>query len=217
MILMIMRRLSNLFFILVLGLTSIFFSCKKKKDLVFNIEGEVFDSSLNQILQSGTMRLYKVPAATTQEILVEEQNIVNGKYAFTFDRDMSEKYVLRFSKTDYFEEDFEVYFSELQVGEIYTLNFSVEAVAIMHWVFIDQPPLNPNYSVSIQKLNGRTTGSGTCPNQEYSFSGGLNPDTLKCAVSGNRFVNFYIIELPNATLDSVYCNAFDSSYYTVNF
>jgi hypothetical protein len=73
MILMIMRRLSNLFFILVLGLTSIFFSCKKKKDLVFNIEGEVFDSSLNQILQSGTMRLYKVPAATTQEILVEEQ------------------------------------------------------------------------------------------------------------------------------------------------
>jgi len=216
-ILMIMKKLNKIWLLGIISAITLFSSCNKKGDLVFIIEGEVFDQSFNQKLQSGVVKLYRVPAATTQEIFIAEQNIVNGAYSFTFDRDMSEKYILRFSKENYFEEDFQVFFSQLEVGKAYPLNFSVEARAMMHWIFIDQPPTNPNASVSLQKLNGRTKGAGTCANQQYEFYGGLNPDTLSCAVGGNQYIRFYVVKLPNFTLDSVYCPAFENSFYTVNF
>jgi basic membrane lipoprotein Med (substrate-binding protein (PBP1-ABC) superfamily) len=212
-----MKKLNKLLILGVLSTIALFYSCNKKGDLVFIIEGNVSDKSFNQNLQSGVVKLYKVPAATTQEILIAEQNIVNGAYSFTFDRDMSEKYVLRFSKDNYFEEDFEVLFSQLEVGKPYALNFTVEAVAMMNWIIIDQAPTNPNASVSIQKLNGRTTGAGTCSNQQYEYYGGLNPDTLRCAVGGNEYIRFYVIKLPTYTLDSVYCPAFEESFYSVDF
>jgi len=56
-----------------------FDSCKKKTPLEFVIEGQIFDKSFNQNHEGGVVRLFKVPAATTQEILIEEQTVVNGK------------------------------------------------------------------------------------------------------------------------------------------
>jgi hypothetical protein len=212
-----MKKLNKLLILGVLSTIALFSSCNKKGDLVFIIEGNVSDKSFNQNLQSGVVQLYKVPAATTQEILIAEQNIVNGAYSFTFDRDMSEKYVLRFSKENYFEEDHVVFFSELEVGKPFELDFSVEAIAMMRWIFIDQAPTNANASVSLQKLDGRTKGAGACANQQYEYYGGLDPDTLSCAVGGNQYIRFYVINLPTYTLDSVYCPAFEESFYSVDF
>jgi hypothetical protein len=216
MILTIMKRLSSLLILTVLLVFS-FDACKKKEPLVFTIEGQIFDKSFNQSLEGGVVRLFRVPAATTQEILVEQQTISNGSYKFVFDRDRSEKYVIRFSKENYFDEVFTVFFSQLQVGQVYTLNFGVDALSYMNWVFVDQPPINENVSVTLQKLNGRTTGAGACPNQQYEYYGGSVSDTLRCAVGGNQYIKFYVIKLPNVTLDSVFCPAFEQSYYTVNF
>ena len=215
MILTIMKKLSStlvFFLILVLSLAS----CKKKVPLEFIIEGQLYDKSFNQNHDGGVVKLYKVLAATTQEIFVAEQPVVNGSYKFVFERDRSEKYVIRFSKDGYFDEMHTVFFSQLQVGETYPLNFTVEAAAQMNWIFIDQAPLNPNYSATVQKLNGRT-GAGAWPNQAYVYDSGLAHDTLKCAVGGNQYIKFYVIKLPEVTLDSVYCPAYEDSYYTLNF
>lgn len=218
MTLMIMKRLSEICkLVLMLFVVFIFVGCNKVADLVFIIEGEIFDKSFNQKLQNGTVKLYRVPAATTQEILIAEQNVSNGNYSITFPRDMSERYVLRFSKDNYFDEVHEVYFSQLEVGKAYKLNFTAEAIAIMNWVLVDQNPSNPNNSIIVQKLSGRSIGQGVCPNQQYEFFGGTQNDTLRCAVGGNQYVRFYIVQLPNFTLDSVYCTAFQDAYFTVNF
>lgn len=218
MTLMTMRRLDE-FGKLVLSLTVVFFfvGCNKAGDLVFIIEGEIFDKSFNEKLQNGTVQLFRVPTATTQEILIATQNVSNGKYSFTFPRDMSERYILRFSKDNYFDEVHEVHFSQLEVGKAYKLNFIAEAIAMMNWVLVDQNPSNPNNSVIVQKLSGRIIGQGVCPNQQYEFFGGAQSDTLRCAVGGNQFVKFYTLQLPDFTLDSVYCPAFQNVYYTVNF
>jgi hypothetical protein len=215
MILTIMKKLSSLLILAVL-LVFTFDSCKKNVPLEFIIEGQVYDKSFNQNHDGGVVKLYKVLAATTQEIFVAEQTVVNGSYKFVFERDRSEKYVIRFSKGGYFDEMHTVFFSELQVGETYPLNFTAEAAAQMNWIFIDQAPLNPGYSAAVQKLNGRT-GAGACPNQAYEYYGGLAPDTLKCAVGGNQYIKFYVIKLPEVTLDSVFCPAYEDSYYTINF
>lgn len=211
-----MKKLNSTLVLLVLFALT-FDSCKKKTPLEFIIEGQVLDKSFNQAHEGGVVRLFKVPAATTQEILVEQQTITNGSYKFVFERDRSEKYVIRFSKDNYFDEAHTVFFSQLKVGEVYNLNFGVDAVAYMNWVFVDQPPVNANSSVTLQKLNGRSTGAGACPNQQYEYYGGGEPDTLRCAVGGNQYIKFYIIKLPNVTLDSVFCQAFEQSFYTVNF
>lgn len=216
MILMIMKKLSKLLIVCV-AFSFFLDACKKKVPLEFTIEGQIYDKSFAQNNVGGVVKLYKVLAATTQEIFVDEQIITNGAYKFVFERDRSEKYVLRFSKDNYFDEMHTIFFSQLQVGETFAFNFSVEAFAEMIWVFVDQPPVNENYSVSLHKLNGRESGSGACPNQIYEYYGGLDQDTLRCAVGGNQYIRFYVIKLPNVTLDSVYCPAFETSYYTVNF
>lgn len=216
MILMIMKRLSKLL-ILFVAFSSLLGACNKKVPLEFTIEGQIYDKSFSQNNEGGVVKLYKVLAATTQEIFVDEQTITNGAYKFVFERDRSEKYVIRFSREGYFDEMHTIFFSQLQVGETFSFNFSVEAYAEMHWVFVDQPPINENYSVSLHKLNGRDSGAGACPNQIYEYYGGVVQDTLRCAVGGNQYIRFYVIKLPNVTLDSVFCPAFETSYYTVNF
>jgi hypothetical protein len=213
---MIMKRLSSVLILSILSLLA-FEACKKNVPLEFIIEGQVYDKSYNQNHDGGVVKLYKVLAATTQEILVDTQVISNGTFKFVFERDRSEKYVIRFSKDGYFDEMHTIFFSQLEVNEAFPFSFDVEAAATMHWVFVDQAPINPGYSVAIQKLNGRTNGGGACPNQQYEYAGGLPPDTLRCSVGGNQYIKFYVIKLPNITMDSVYCPAYEDSYYTVNF
>jgi len=203
-------------FVLILLAGFAFDSCKKEP-LEFVIEGEIFDKSFGQLVDGGKVKLYKVLAATTQEVFISDQNIVDGKYKFVFDRDRSEKYVIRFEKEFYFEEVLTVFFSQLQVGETYTVNFNAEAIAMMNWVFTDVAPVNSNGSASIQKLNGRSTGAGACPNQEYEYFGGGVSDTLRCAVGGNQYIRFYVIDIPEFVLDSLYCSAFEDSFYQINF
>ena len=214
---MIMKRLNSVFFVLGLLCFAWLLPSCKKKELVFIIEGEIFDKSFNQNLIDGTLKIYRVPPASTQEILIAEKVVVDGSYSITFPRDKSERYVIRFYKDNYFEEVHEVYFSQLEIGKPYELNFQVEAFAMMNWVLVDELPNNTNNTVIVQKLDGRTGGQGACPNQQYEFFGGLLNDTLRCAVSGNQYIRFYIVNLPNYTLDSVYCNAFVDNYCQVNF
>lgn len=211
-----MKKLSKVGFLaLFIGLF-ITYSCKKK-ELVFVIEGQIFDKSFNQNLSQGTVKLYRVPVATTNEIFVDEQTVTDGKYSFTFPRDKSERYVIKFSKDGYFDETHEVYFSQLQVGTNYILNFNAEAIATMNWIFLDGSPQNSNYFVTLQKLNGRPIGVGTCPNQSYDVYGGSPPDTMRCAVGGNQYVKFYVLRPPDILLDSVFCPAFEDVYYTILF
>lgn len=210
-----MKRLSSVF--LVAFGFMLFASCTKKKELVFIIEGSVYDKSTGQNANAGKVSLYKVPVATTQEILIEEKNISDGTYKFNFPRDMSERYVVKYQRENYFQEVNQVYFSQFEVGKAYTLNFSAEAIAYMNWIFVDELPLNPNFSVIMQKLNGRPNGEGTCPNQEYEYFGSTSPDTLRCAVGGNQYIRFYMIKLPNVVLDSVYCPSFQETFFNVSF
>jgi hypothetical protein len=217
MISTIMKRLNRIFGLGLLGFLFVLGACNKPGDLKFTIEGQVFDKSFNQNLQQATVRLFRVPIATTQEVLIAEETVSNGTYSFTFERDMSERYIVRFEKENYFNEINEVFFSQLQVGLPYQLNFNVEAIAVMNWVLVDQTPNNSNNSVIIQKLESRAVGAGTCPNQQYEFFGGQGNDTLRCAVGGNQYVKFYKVQLPNFQLDSVYCPAFEETFYIVNY
>lgn len=212
-----MKKLNKYAGFVIFAFVFVLSACNKTGDLKFTIEGQVFDKSFNQNLQQGTVRLFRVPIATTQEILIAEETISNGTYSFTFDRDMSEKYIIRFEKENYFNEINEVFFSQLQVGQPYQLNFNVEAIAVMNWVLVDQTPGNSNNSIVIQKLESRAVGDGTCPNQQYEFFGGQGNDTLRCAVGGNQYVKFYKVQLPSFQLDSVFCPAFQETFYTVNY
>ena len=212
-ILTIMRKLSRLIPLVLLLLIS----CRNEEELRFIIKGQVTDASINQPMSSGELALYKLPLGNSQPVFVDQLSLTHGQYEFSFLRDKSERYLLRFSNAGYFDEELEINFSDLTVGDPYVINFSVDAIAYAHWVFQNTNSANPNNSVSIQKLNGRTNGAGTCPNQTYTFSGQQTPDTLTCAVGGNKFVRFYIVDLPSFSLDSLYCEAQEDNYYYVNY
>jgi len=212
---MIMKRLSKLFVLSILFFTVI--ACKKK-DLNFIIEGTVSDVAFQTTCNEGKIKLYKVAAGTSLEVFVAEESLSNGQYSFTFERDRSEKYVLRFERENYFEENFTIFFSALKVNEPYIFNFNVDARAYITWIVTDVVPQSTQATCSIVKLNGRTSGAEACPNGSYDFIGGSPiADTLRCAVRGNEYIRFNVVKLPSFILDSVYCPAFEDVQHFVNY
>lgn len=212
---MIMKSLNK--FLIVLFFAMIAISCKKK-DLNFNIEGVITDAAFQTPCSAGKVKLFKVAAGTSQEVFIAEQELTNGEYSLTFARDRSEKYVLYFERENYFEEELTVFFKDLSVEEPYLLNFNVDARSYMTWVVTDVFPQSNQATCTIVKLNGRASGTETCPNGSYDFFGGGSvSDTLRCAVRGNAYIRFNVIKLPSFVLDSVYCPAFEDVLHFVNY
>ncbi|WP_343786697.1 hypothetical protein [Wandonia haliotis] len=205
-------------FVAFLILFSLFSSCKK--DVIeFTIEGTISDSSLGGGLQSGTIKLFKIPAGGgLPDLVTSVTSDATGKYSITFQRDKSEEYRIVFEKSDYFSEEFTIYFSQLSTNEAYVHNFSVEARSEIKWIIRNVNPQNTADQVTIQKLNGRTDCEDCCPITSYEYTGSVYNDTLSCAVAGNKYVRFYIVNLATEIhLDSVLCPSFGVAEYVVEF
>ena len=198
-------------FILLLG-------CKKKA-IEFVIEGQVIDLSFNSAQTGGSLKLYKIPAGGGGEDLVSSTfPDAIGRYVFRFERDKSEKYIIRYEREGYYNEEKIVFFSALSTNEPFQLDFQTEAQSRINWIISNVEPNLSSDKVVIQKLNGRTDCKDCCDNTSYEYAGPTVKDTLSCVVNGNRYVRFYVVNLSeNVYLDSVYCTAFGNVNYIVNF
>ncbi len=193
-------------------------SCKKD-EIEFTIEGKVTDKSLNSAQTGGTLKLYKIAAGGGDQTLVESVSPDgSGNYSFTFERDKSEEYLIKFSRDNYFDESKTVFFSELSTNEPYKVNLTTEAVSRINWTIKNVSPFSENDQVTIQKLSGRTDCPTCCANTSYEYSGADVDDILSCTTGGNSYVRFYIVNLAqDVILDSVFCPAFGEANYQVNF
>jgi len=204
--------------LLLISLTLVLVSCKK--DVIeFTIEGTVYDSSFSSACASGTVKLYKTAAGGGQTTLISTVSTdAAGKFSITFERDKSEKYQLDFSKNNYFNESFTIFFSELNTNEPFQKNFSVQAISKIRWIVKNVAPQLEQDQVTIQKLNGRTDGVTTCANTSYIFSGAQVNDTLECSVAANFYTRFNVVNLSQSVyLDSISPAPFQTVDYFIEF
>jgi hypothetical protein len=185
----------------------------------FTIEGNVHDSSFSSACASGTVKLYKTAVGGGQTSLVSTVTTdASGNYSITFERDKSEKYRLDFSKSNYFNESFDISFSELNTNEPYKKNFSVQAVATIRWIIKNVAPQLEQDQVTIQKLNGRTDATTTCANTSFIYSGANVNDTLACNVAANFYTRFNVVNLAQGVyLDSISPAPFQTVDYFIDF
>lgn len=203
--------------IFILILSTLFFSCKKGK-ADFTLKGSVTDITFAQNLVGATVKLYQVPVASTQQELIGTFTIgSDGMYSFTFPRDKMEKYILKITKTGYFDIEKEVYFSELTVEEDNIRNYSTTAKS---WVKLTFHNLNPSASDQLKyiKQEGKENCAECCTDTEQNYYGALDT-SIYCINDGNTTYSYYywIIPSSNQGLKSAYTTAFDTTEIILNY
>jgi len=192
----------------------------KKDPIQFKIAGKINDTSFNTGLSGASVAIYQVLAGTTKKVLVTTVTTdSDGNYTVAFNRDQVEKYYIDCSKDNYFSTEKLVYFSDLTTDKTNTVNIDIEAIATVNWVIKNQPPAQATDIFQIQKLNGKTDCDACCVNKIYEYDGASINETLTCQTKGNTYLKFIKIDkqLNSSTLDSIYCPAFQSVNYPVNY
>lgn len=205
----------KLFYLLLLSLFIL--SCSKKKG-EFTIRGSVNDITLSLPLYPATVKLYKVPVGSTNEVLIGTTSTDSkGSYSFSFPREKMEKYILRFTKNLYFEIEETVYFSDLSLDEPYIRNTSTTAKA---WAKLTFHNLNPQASDHFQyiKQEGKMGCLECCPSAYQDFYGALDT-SIYCINDGNSTYSFlyWVLGTSNQGSQAVFTTAFDTTEIILNY
>lgn len=194
-----------------------FFSCKKGK-ADFILSGKITDQTFNQNLIGADVKLYQVPVASTSLELIGSGTIgTDGTYSFKFPRDKMEKYVLKISKTGYFDIDKAVYFSELSIDDENVRNLSTTAKSWVKLTFLNSNPL-PSDQLKYIKQLGKEGCEECCSDQEQNYMGALDT-SIYCINDGNTMYSYmyWVIGTSNQGVKSITTTAFDTSEIILNY
>jgi hypothetical protein len=197
-------------------LSAMFFSCKKGQG-EFLLTGTLTDNTFNTALNNATVKLYKVPAGSTQEILIGTQTTGSeGKYSFEFTRDKTEKYILKVTKSNYFDLNETIFFSSLDLKEENIRNYSTTAKG---WIEIRI--VNQNGQSSDQfhfiKQQGKAGCSECCPTIEQDLYGAVDT-SIFCVNDGNTVYSIlYYGTGISSTINGVNTAAFDTTTLLINY
>ena len=201
-------------FLLIIGLG---FACKKGKGN-FTLKGVVTDTTFSTPLSGAVIKLYQVPAGTSQEILIETKTLgSDGAYSFTFPRDKMERYVIKVTKNNYFSLNETVYFSELTLEEDNVANFSTTAKSWAKLRFINSNP-QPGDVLTYIKQEGKANCPECCTTSEVIFYGALDT-TIYCINDGNTLYSYFysVSGTTNQGIRNATTIAFDTTEILLNY
>ncbi len=200
-------------FILLLGL--LLFSCKKGQG-TYVLSGEISDGTFQAQLDGAMVYLYKVPAGSSNEILIDSMILGDdGKYSFCFPREQIEKYILKISKEGYFNLNEEVYLSSLSLDQENLRNYSTYAKSWVGIQLFNQNP-EPIDHLTYIKQDGKQNCVECCPSTEQHFYGETDT-TIYCINNGNEAYSIFYWEngTSNQAILSEITPAFDTSYISI--
>lgn len=195
----------------------ILFACKKgQADFVLN--GKITDSTFGQSHSGASVKLYQVPVGTTQEILVGSSILgSDGNYSFTFPRDKMEKYVLKVSKTNYFDIEETIYFSSLSIENENIRNYSTTAKSWVKLTFNNVNPL-PSDELHFIKQSGKEDCDECCGTTENVLYGAVNLSIYCINDANTEYSYFYeVIGTSNIGIKSSYTIPFDTTEIILNY
>lgn len=211
-----MKRILFLLPVLLLFMGS-FSSCEKGK-ANFTLKGVVTDQTYNTPFANVEVKLYSVPVATSQQILIGSCTTgADGAYSFTFPRDKMEKYILVVTKPNYFEINETVLFSSLSITEDNIRNIGTTAMSWARLVFLNTAPLANDHMRYI-KQEGKSGCMECCPITQQEYYGALDTSIL-CVNDANTNYSYYywIVNTPNQGLKTAFTPAFDTVDIVLNY
>ncbi|MFN5634971.1 MAG: hypothetical protein ACK49D_09895 [Flavobacteriia bacterium] len=203
--------------LLVTVFSSTFSSCRKGK-ADFTLKGVLTDETFNTPHANAQVKLYSVPVATSQMILIGSSTTgPDGSYTFTFPRDKMEKYVLVVTKDNYFEINETIFFSSLSISEDNIRNCGTTAMSWARLIFLNQSPLASDKFRYI-KQEGKVDCMECCPATQQEYYGALDT-TIYCVNDGNTNYSYYywVLGTNDQGLKSAFTPAFDTVDIVLNY
>ena len=197
------------FFYLLLLICSL--SCSKKTSK-FTIIGSIRDSSLDEYLSNATVSIYKkIQGNSFETIIGTTSTNSQGHYCFTFDRDKSEKYILKISKDNYFNNEEIILISSLTIEGENIRNYSISAKSWVKLHFKNIDP-KPEDQLRYMKQEGKILCDECCP-IDYQYIYGSADTSIYCINDGNtNFSYIYaVIGTLNQAIKSIKTIPFDTT------
>ena len=180
-----------------IGIILIFFitfSCKKK-NLAYQLEGTIYDSSFNTTMSGATVSLLVVPTGTSTAKVLETQTTgSDGKYSFSFKREKYESIQILVTKSMYFDGELSTTLDNLDIENVNTNNFNIYAKS---WVRIHITGNGTNDCKYIRQ-EGLSGCDECCPTTTQEFT--TPTDTsVYCINNGNTIYQVYYNVLNTST------------------
>lgn len=193
-------------------------SCKKGK-ADFTLKGTITDITFNQNLSGASIKLFQVPIGSTNEELIQTSTIgSDGTYSFTFPRDKIEKYILRISKTNYFDLEETVLFKDLTIEEDNIRNYGTHAKAWVKLTFKNTISPSSSDEFKFIKQQGKEGCSECCSDTEQ-FLYGIVDTSIYCINNGNDYYSYLYFKLNTTSSGSMETQtvAFDTTEIILNY
>jgi hypothetical protein len=193
------------------------FGCNKGAG-TFTLEGVITDASFNQPLAGAEVSLYGIAAGNNQYAMIASAVTgADGKYSFTFDRTRTEKYTLYVKKNLYFEQEEEVYYSQLKLKETNIRNVSTTAKSWVEIKIFNNNAAN-NDHLQFLRQQGKTGCSECC------FSGtnhlyGFQDTSIFCINDGNSLysIEYAVFGTSNTGILGVTTTPFDTTVLNLTY
>jgi hypothetical protein len=196
------------------------FSCNKKKELEFSIDGSILDESFSAPLNDASVYILKKPIGGTFVNVKLSSTITdnNGKFSLVFPREKVESYMLVIEKENYFTVEEIVTFSQLSTEKALKLELKTTAKAWAKIRLVNVNPVNSNDILKIIKMQGKDNCPECCTKNEQFFYGALD-STFYCINNGNSNYSFYhwIMNSPEQAQHTFYTPAFDTVEYVLTY
>ncbi|MBI2257884.1 MAG: hypothetical protein HYU67_03185 [Flavobacteriia bacterium] len=193
-------------------------SCKK--DLYFQIEGQVFDGSLNTVLNAADIQIVQVnnDGSVNNTAVYNTITDNNGKFSLNIKREKAIKYLINISKDNYFDEEKSINFSDLSTE---TPNIVLYQLFAKSWIKFRINNVFPANSSDVFTLNFNdklTVCNECCIDSKYYYNGNIH-DSLICLFKGNQSYFFnYIVSSPFEQKDiEIKTISFDTVTYDFNY
>jgi hypothetical protein len=184
----------------------------------FTLSGTISDDTFSTPLTGATLKLYKVPITSGDEILIDTKILeADGKYEFTFPREKIEKYIIRVSKNLYFDIDEDIQFSSLIPSAVNTRNFSTKAKSWVELRFVNTSVQTSDHFRFI-KLDGKENCAECCSADQVDlYSTAYYSRTCINDALTPYSIYYQVIGTTNSNLIEVVTQPFDTTLLLVNY
>lgn len=193
------------------------FACKKGK-ADFTLKGTITDQTFVKNLSGAQIKLFSVPVGSTSQKEIGSMTIgTDGAYSFTFPRDKMEKYVLKITKSGYFDVERDIFFSDLTIEEDNVRNYGTTAKSWVKLTFFNANPSTTDHLQYIKQA-GKEGCEECCTDQEQHLYGAVDT-SIYCINEGNTIYSYlyWVIGTTDQGLKSVSTTAFDTTEIILNY
>lgn len=214
------------FFTIIIFLSLFFVTCKKNKDNIIEFQGNVTLSGSSAPAVGVTVKLQfqDVNNNTFSNVYRTAATAVtdnNGNFTMSFENPSALNYKWVLSSSSYFGFETNQDPSQISNSEINTKNFTISPVSYFSMRIKNDFMTSSSDSILYQNASESYGCSTCCSNDILTFTGASVDTTFICKRVGGTFIKFsWFVTLGSTTMpyqDSVICQPFDTTFYTISY